>query len=326
MRARAALCTLLASVLIAAPGIAQERVYRIGYVSSSVSTVPNDASAEALRRGLLELGYVEGKNLLLEIRFAQGRRERLPELFAELLRLKIDVLVAAAPAVIEAKNAVTTVPVVFGGVIDPVGQGLVASLARPGGNMTGAASGIGGAGFHGKCLELLKEAAPGLSHVAVLVEPLHRLKAQIAGEVQAAARTFNLKSEVFEAGNAADLEKALAAIGASGAQGIFVAPGTFLTDSSAMIAQFAASRRLSTFHFSKRFADAGGLMSYGASLEDSYRRAAKHVDKILRGAKPADLPIDQATKFELVINMKTAKAIGLKVPQSLLLRADHVIE
>ncbi|HEV8094724.1 MAG TPA: ABC transporter substrate-binding protein, partial [Burkholderiales bacterium] len=299
------------------------RVHRIGFVTP-FSAGP---SIEAFRQGLRHLGYVEGKNLVIESRYADGHFERLPQLFTDLLRLKVDVVVAGStPGTLAAKQAVTTVPIVFGGVDDPVGSGIVASLARPGGNITGATVGVGGVGFTGKCLGLLKEAVPGLSHVAVLLNPARTLSAQYAGEIQLAARTWKLKVEVLDAGNAADLERAFAAITSSGAQGIFIAPDPFLTESSARIAQFASGKRLPAFHFSRRFAEAGGLLSYGASLDDSYRRAATHVDRILKGAKPADLPVEQPTKFELVINLKTAKAFGLKIPQPLLLRADKVIE
>jgi putative ABC transport system substrate-binding protein len=298
-------------------------VYRIGWVSA----FSRGPSIAAFQQGLREVGYAEGKDLLIEERYAEGRVERLPEIFAELLRLKIDVLVVGSTAVaVPAKKAVTSVPVVFGGVLDPVGSDIVASLVRPGGNITGATVGVGGVGFTGKCLELLREAVPVLSRVAVLENPRNRSSAPYLGEIQVAARTLNLKFEVFDATNDSDLEKALAAIGVSGAQGILVLPDSFLTESSAKIARFASSKRLATFHFSKRFADAGGLMSYGASLEDSYRRAARYVDKILKGAKPGDLPVEQPTKFELTINLKTAKALRLAIPQALLLRADHVIE
>jgi putative ABC transport system substrate-binding protein len=311
-----------AGVAFAARAQETARVYRIGFVSPFAPA----PSIKAFRQGLRELGYVEGKNLVLEQRYAEGKIERLPGLFAELLRLKIDVLmVGSTPGAIAAKKEVTTIPVVFGGVWDPVGAGIVASLARPGGNITGASNAVGGLGFTGKCLELLKEVAPGLSLVAVLLGS-HPLSAQFAGEVQLAARPLNLKSEVFDATSAVGLEKALAAIGASGAHGIFVAPDPFLTASSDAIARFALSRRLPALHFSSRYADAGGLMSYGASLDDSYRRAARHVDRILKGANPAELPVDQPTTFELVINLKSARAMGLTIPRSMLLRADRVIE
>ena len=214
----------------------------------------------------------------------------------------------------------------FAGVTDPVGAGIVASLARPGGNITGIAVGAGGVGFARKWVDLLKEAVPGVSHVAVLSNSANPASAPFVPEIRLAARTLNVKLDVLDAGNAVDLDRAFAAIGASGAQGIIVMGDPFFVVNRAKIAEFAASKRLPAVHFSKLFAESGGLMSYGASLEESYRRAATYVDKILRGAKPGDLPIEQPTKFEFVINLKTAKALGLTIPPSLLLRADQVIE
>jgi putative ABC transport system substrate-binding protein len=320
---------IAAGALLAAPVAVRAQqtagMRRIGYLTPF--PLGNSLNVEAFRQGLREAGYVEGKNVIVEMRSAEGRQERLPQLLAELLDLKMEVIVAAStPGALAAKRATTTVPIVFGGVLDPVGSGIVATLARPGGNITGVTVGIGGAGFTGKCLELLKEAAPAVSHVAVLVNPTYPLSAQFRKEVPAAARSLALKFDLHEASKSGDLDAAFDAIGASGAQGIFVAPDPFLTDSSRRIAVLAASKRLPALHFSKRFAEAGGLMSYGGSLEDSYRRAAAYVDRILKGAKPADLPVEQPTRFELVINLGTAKAIGLKFPQSILLRADQVIE
>jgi putative ABC transport system substrate-binding protein len=281
----------------------------------------------AFRQGLRELGYVEGKNVIIETRFAEGRNERLPELVAELLRRRIDVLLAGStPGALAAKKTTTTVPIVFAGVLDPVGGGVVSSLARPGGNITGVTVGVGGEGFTGKCLALLREAAPGLSNIAVLLNPSHPLSPQFRRELQGIAKELKIKFDMREAANANELERALSAIGASKAQGVFVAPDPFLTASSARIARGASDSRLPALHFSKSFAEAGGLMSYGATLDESYRRAAAHVDKILKGMKPADLPVEQPTKFELVINLKTAKALGLTIPPSLLQRADQVIE
>ena len=317
-----------AAVLLLAGAVAAEAqpVYRVGFVSP-IKAVPEPVQLRAFRQGLRELGYVEGTNLIIEARFAEGKNERLPELVAELVRLKVDVLLAGSTlGTVVAKRTITTVPIVFAGVQDPVGAGIVATLARPGGNVTGIAMGVGGGDFTAKCLELLTEAAPGTSHVAVLLNPAYPLSTQVRGEVQAVGRALNLKFDVHEAGNLKDLESVFGAIDASGARALFVAPDQFLTDSSPRIARFATEKRLPAIHFSKRFADAGGLMSYGASLENSYRRAASHVDKILKGAKPFDLPVEQPTRFELVINLKTARAIGLKVPQSVLLRADHTIE
>lgn len=257
---------------------AQQTVYRVGFVSPLLP-VPEPIQLRAFRQVLRELGYVEGKNVIIETRFAEGRNERLPELVAELLRLKVDVLLAGStPGALAAKRATTTVPIVFAGVTDPVGAGIVASLARPGGNITGVAVGAGGVGFAGKWVELLKEAVPGVAHVAVLSNSANLASAPFVPEIRLAARTLNMKLDVLDAGNAADLDRAFTAIGASGAQGIVVTGDPFFVVNRAKIAQFAASQRLPAVHFSKLFAESGGLMSYGASLEESYRSAATYVD------------------------------------------------
>jgi ABC-type uncharacterized transport system substrate-binding protein len=319
---------LAAVVLLLAGSVAAEaqpaaREYRIGFVFSSVYIPAHDA----FRQGLRTLGYVEGKNVVIEMRFAEGRQERLPELIAEVLRLKVDVLVVGSTlGVLAARKATTTVPIVFAGVFDPVASGIVSNLARPGGNITGATVGVGGSASSGKWLELLKEAAPGVSRVAVLWNSANPASAQSVREIQAAARTLNVKLDVLDAGNATDLDRALAAIGASSAQGIIVTNDPSFIPNRARLVQFAASKRLPAVYFFKVFADAGGLMSYGGSLEDSYRGATAQVDKILKGAKPADLPIEQSTRVELVMNLRVARALGLTIPRSLLLRADTVIE
>lgn len=319
---------LTAAVLLLAGSVAAQpqpaaRVYRIGFVA----TVSPNPATEAFRQGLREAGYVEAKNVIIEARFAAGRQERLPELVAEVLRLKVDVLVCGSTlTVLAAKKATTAVPIVFASVFDPVASGIVASLARPGGNITGATIGVGGSGSAGKWVELLKEAVPGISHVAVLWNSANPASAQSVLDIQAAARALKLKLDVLDTGNATDLDRAFATIGASGAQGIIVTNDPFFSANRAKLVQFAASQRLPAVYFFKSFADAGGLMSYGGSQEESFRRAATLVDKILKGAKPADLPIEQSTRFELAINLRAASALGLTIPQSLLLRADQVIE
>lgn len=303
------------------------QVHRIGVLAFADKDPLGGPTVRSLWQGLSEFGYVKGRDLELIVRSAQGRTERIPDLVAELLGQKIDVLfVTSTPGTLAAKKATKTVPIVFAGVLDPIGSGIVPSLARPGGNITGVTVGVGGEGFTGKCLELLREVAPNLSHLAVLVNPSYPLSMQFRKEVQAAGDNLNIKVYVREAANANELDRALAAIGASRMHGLFVAPDPFLTASSARIARFAAESRLPSLHFSRRFAEAGGLMSYGATLEHSYRRAAAHVAKILMGAKPADLPVEQPTHFELVINLKTAKGVGLEVPEPLLLRADETID
>ncbi len=319
-----------AVLLLAGPAVVQAqpaaKAHQIGIVSP-LSATPEPPTVRAFRLGLRELGYVEGKNVVLVTRFAEGRTEPLPELFAELIRLKVDVIVTgSAPAALAAKRATTSVPIVFAGVLDPISTGIVASLARPGGNITGATFGVGGTGIAGKWLQLLKETDPGVSHVAVLSNLADPQSAQLLREIHAAARTLKAKIDQFDARDDTTLDKAFAAIGTSGAQGIIVTNAPFFADNRAKLVQFAAAKRLPAIYFFNLFPDAGGLMSYGGSLEESYRRAATYADKILKGAKPADLPIDQPTKFELVINLKAAKALGLTIPPSLLLRADRVIE
>ncbi len=313
--------------LLAAPLAAQAqeaaRVYRVGFLSPG-SPGP---TIHAFREGLREVGYVEGRSLIIEARFAEGRSERLPELVAEVIRLKVDVLVVGSTlGALAAKRATTTVPIVFAGLIDPVAPGIVASLARPGGNITGVTFGIGGAGFAGKWVELLKEAIPEVSRVAALWNSANPASAPSVRELQAAARTLNVRLDALDAGDVTKLDRAFAAIGTSGARGVIVMADPFFFSNRAKLVQFAASKRLPAVYFVKDFVDIGGLMSYGSSLGDSYRRAATYVDKILKGAKPADLPIDQPTRFELVINMKTAKTLGLTIPQSVLIRADEVIQ
>lgn len=302
------------------------RVQRVGFVSPLPAS-PEPPTLHALRQGLRELGYVEGKNVILETRFAEGRTERFPELVAETIRLKVDVLVVGSvQGVLAAKRVTTTVPIVFAGLIDPVAPGIVASLSHPGGNITGVTMGIGGSGFAGKWVELLKEAVPDVSHIAVLSNSASSIGTEQVRDIQAAARTLNVRVDVLDAGNAMKLDRAFATIGASGAQGFIVTNDPIFAANRVKLVQFAARKRLPAVYFFKLFADAGGLMAYGGSVEDSYRRAATYVDKILKGAKPADLPIEQPTRFELVINLRAAKALGLTIPQRLLLRADHVIE
>ena len=322
----AAAAVLLLAGAVAAQAQPAAGVHRIGVVSP-LPPSPEPPTLRAFRQGLRELGYVEGRDVIVEARFAEGRSERLPELVAEVLRVKVDVLVVGSSlGALAAKRATTTVPIVFAGLIDPVALGVVASFARPGGNITGATFGIGGSGFAGKWVELLKEAVPDVSHVAVLWNSASPASAPLVREIQAAARTLKVKLNLLDAGNATDLDRAFAAIGASGAQGIIVTNDPFFVANRAKLVQFAASTRLPAVYFIKLFVDAGGLMAYGGSLEDSYRRAATYVNKILKGAKPADLPIDQPTRFELVINLRAARALRLTIPQSLLLRADQVID
>ena len=317
----------LAGGLLAAPlaaGAQQARkVYRIGFISP---TSPGPTSL-AFREGLRELGYVEGQNVILETRFAEGRFDHFPTLVAEMIGLKVDVLVVGSSlGALAAKRATTTLPIVCTGVIDPVASGIVPSLAHPGGNITGITFGIFGEGFGGKWVELLKEAAPDVSHVAAVWNPANPSTRPLVPEMQAAARSLNVRLDLLDAGSLTKLDRAFAAIGPSGARGIIVTNDPFFFTNRAKLVQVVANKRLPAVYFTTEFVDAGGLISYGSSVAASYRRAATYVDKILKGAKPADLPIEQPTKFELVINLKTAKALGLTIPPSLLQRADQVIE
>jgi putative ABC transport system substrate-binding protein len=313
---------LILAVQVAAQAQQAARVYRVGLVSMGLP-----APGPGFRQALRERGYIEGKNVFVEERNAEGRADRVSGLIAEVLALKIDVLVVgSAPTALAAKKATATVPIVFASVLNPVEIGLVASLARPGGNITGTTFGVGGEGFGGKWVELLTEAVPGISHVAVLRNAANPASAPFLREMQSAAQGLKLQLELHDGGDPARLEGAFAAIAASRAQAIIVTADPFFSAVRTRLIQFAAAKRLPAVYYTKRFADAGGLIAYGGNPADSFRRAAAYVDKILKGAKPADLPVEQPTKFELVINLKTAKALGLTIPRSLLLRADHVIE
>jgi putative ABC transport system substrate-binding protein len=296
------------------------KTYRIGIVTST------GHFTHAFLEGLRELGYVEGRNIVIEQRSTRGQSARFPELVAEMIGLKVDVLVVSGIfGALAARKATTTVPVVFLGVADPVGQGVVVSLARPGGNITGTSLALG-EGFAAKWVELLKEAVPKAMHVAVLLNSSNSAAATHTKEVQAAARAVGVRTDILDVRNRAALDSALAAIAAGGAQGLIVTSDQLFFAHRSTLVQFAANRRLPAMYFFKDFVDEGGLMAYGASLGDSFRRGATYVDRILKGAKPADLPVEQPIKFELVINLKTAKALNLTIPQSVLLRADRVIE
>jgi putative tryptophan/tyrosine transport system substrate-binding protein len=318
---------LAAAIMFVAGSIGAEaqpasKAYRVGFVT----TGSPGTSIGPFREGLKEAGYVEGRNLVIEARFASGRQELLPELVADVIRQRVDVLVVVSTnTALAAKRATSTIPIVFASVFDPVASGIVPSLARPGGNVTGSAMAVGG-DFAGKWVELLKEAVPGMTRAAVLWNSANQSSVQSAESIQAAARALKVQVDLYDAGNAPNLDKALSAIAASRAAGIIIAPDPYFNANRTRIVRFAASRRLPAVYFFRSFAEAGGLMAYGASNADSIRAAARYVDKILKGAKPADLPVDQPTRFELVINLKTAKALGLKIPRSLLVRADQVIE
>ena len=301
------------------------KIAKIGYLAPSTPAGVAHL-VEAFRERLRELDYVEGKTFVLEARYAEARFERLPELARELVGLKVDVIVASTDAVIAAvKRETRTIPIVMAPSSDPVGTGFVASLARPGGNVTGL-SAISPE-LSGKRLELLREVVPGLSLVAFLWNPDVRGNLFDYKETEGAARSLRLELQSVEVSRPEDFDRAFAAVTNQRAQALVLPAGNVVGFANrARIASFAQKNRLPSMYAQREYVDAGGLMSYGPSGSDTFRRAAIYVDKILKGAKPADLPVEQPTKFELVINLKTAKALGLTMPQSLLRRADQVIE
>jgi putative ABC transport system substrate-binding protein len=278
-----------------------------------------------LRQGLSELGWVEGRNLAFELRFAEGELDRLPQLAAELVRVKVDVIVTGSnPGALAAKSATTTIPIVMVTTGDPVQGGLVASLARPGGNVTGVTA--LGQVLNVKRLELLKEAVPSVKRIAVLTNPASPYTEPFLQESEATARGLGVEVRVLEARGPDDLEKAFEAIINERAEGLMVLVDIMFITHRRRIVELAAKNRLPSIFGERGSVHAGGLMFYGANLPDMYRRAATYVDKILKGVKPADLPVEQPTTFELAINLKTAKALGLDVPWFLQQRADEVIE
>jgi putative ABC transport system substrate-binding protein len=290
--------------------------------------VQDQPSAEpllsAFKQGLQELGYVEGKNLTLQLRFADGKLERVPGLATELVSLKVDIIVSAGTVTtIALQKATSTIPIVMANTFDPVGTGLVKTLARPGGNITGLSS-LGG-DFGGKHLEMLLSVAPKLSRVAVLLNPGNQSNPLVLKSIQSAALKTSAKILPLEARTAPEIENAFSAMTQGKAGAVIVARDGFFIRQARQIAELALKNRLPSISEAE-YAEAGGLMSYGVNRGEQFRRAATYVDKIFKGAKPADLPVEQPTKFELVINRKTAKALGLTIPQSLLISADKVIE
>ena len=321
-----ALCAMLFGLCSFAEAQQSKKIPRIGYLSGA-DAANESTRSETIRVALRELGYIEGHNIASEYRYAEGKVDRFSELAAELVRIKVDIIVVAGGnrVVLAAKNATKTIPIVMmGAAIDPVEAGLVESLARPGGNVTGIANLTRELG--GKRLELLKEAVPKLDRVAVLYDPAAPGQALDAKEVlPVAARALTLTLQPWEVRTPNDFEKVFAVLTKQRPDGLFVLASRRMTDNQKRIVGFALNNRLPSAYPSREFVDAGGLMSYGADLADSYRRVASYVDKILKGANPADLPVEQPTKFELVINLKTAKALNLTIPQSVLFRADRVI-
>jgi len=311
--------------LLAAPLAAQAQqagVPRIGVLAPTTCSHPN---YQALREGLRALGYVEGKTIILECREAAGHYERVPALAAELVRLKVDVLVTdgLSPAR-AAQQATKTIPIVMGTVGDPVGAGLVHSLAQPGANITGLT--LATAEMNTKRLEFLRAMTRESTHVAVLTNPGNPAAALALRQTEAAARSLGLTLHVVEARGPEDLDRAFAGMLKEKVKAVVILPDPILADQSTRIAAHAAKYRLPAVGEARKFAEAGGLLAYGPRSEENFWRAAFLIDKILRGAKAGDIPIEQPTKFELVINLKTAKALGLTIPPSLLQRADQVIE
>ena len=322
-----ALSTLLLALCFPAEAQQPKKVPRIGYLSV-FDPARESARAEAIRLALRERGYIEGQNIAVEYRYAEGKRDRFPELAAELVRLKVDIIVAAGGdnTVRAAKNATKTIPIVMVGTgSDPVEAGLIESLARPGGNVTGVTNLTTELG--GKRLELLKEAVPKLARVAVLYDPAIPASVLEVKEVlPAAARGLGLTIQPWEVRAADDFDRVFAALNKQRPDGLYVPSGLLMDTNVRRIAGFALKSRFPSTYDYREAVDAGGLMYYGADRPDSYRRVAYYVDKILKGAKPADLPVEQPKKFELIINLKTAKQIGLAIPPNLLARADRVIK
>ena len=317
---------LLLAVPLAAEAQPAGKVYRIGFLSPASPSDPRvQRFLAAFRNGLGELGYVEGQTIAIESRWAAGKYERLPGLAAELVRLKMEVIVTAAvPAIRAAKEATSTIPIIMAVVVDPVATGLVASLARPGGNITGLS--LMTPELVGKQLEMLKEVVPKASRVAVLWNPANPGNAPQLRAAEVAARTLGVRLQPLEARGPREIDSAFAAMSKEGASAVVVLVDVVFIDQRTRIADLAATRRLPSVYGLPEYVEAGGLMAYGPSYIANYRRAAVYVDKILKGAKPGDLPIEQPTKFEFVINLKAAKALGLTIPPSLLQRADEVIQ
>ena len=324
MKKSSVLSILFVVVLLTVAGIAEpqqpKKVSRIGFLSP----LESPQYFAAFRQGLRELGYTEGQNVVIEYRSAKGMPQRFPDLAAELVRLNVDVIVAASGGgALAAKNATSTIPIVIETTGDPVASGLVASLARPGGNITGLTA--LGTELTGKRLELLKEAVPKASRIVVLSTPASTEGGASLKAMEVAAQQLRIELRVQEVRDPGEFEKTFAAITKEHAGAIMVLTGPLLTTHRKQIVEFAAKSRLPAMYGISEFVDAGGLMFYGASLPEMYRRAAAYVDKILKGTRPADLPVEQPTKFELIINLKTAKQIGLTIPQRVLARADRVI-
>jgi putative ABC transport system substrate-binding protein len=325
---RAAVPSILAAVVLVAVAVIAEaqqpkKVPRIGFLS--VTSSGQDPRLEAFRQGLREMGYVEGKNFTLEYRSAEGKFDRLPALAAEPIRLNVDVIVTqGTPAAAAAKNATSTIPIIVSGGTDPVATGLVSSLARPGGNITGVT--IMNEELAGKRLELLKETSPKVSRIGVLWNSANPGAAVVFKQTQSAAQELRLSLQSLEVQTVNDLQGAFEAATRSGVNGLALLATSPITDHLKLVADLAVKNRLPSIYDRSDFVEAGGLMSYGPNVPDMSRRAAIYVDKVLKGANPGDLPVERPTKFELVINLKTAKALGLTIPPVVMMRAEKVIK
>ena len=330
MHAVTRLATAAVLLLLAAPLAAgaqpAAKVPRVGYLTGNLATGLH--LQEAFRQGLRDLGYIEGRDVVIEYRDAEGKYERLPALAADLVGRKVDVIVVTStPAALAARQATRSIPIVLAWVADPVGSGLITSLARPGGNVTGLSALA--PELVGKRLELLKQAVPGASRIAVLRHPGDygdRTEREMLTEADVAARVLGVRLQVVEARGAEDFDRAFSDMTRARADAVTVQSTNIFFIERRRLVEVAAKHRLPTMYLAREFVDAGGLMSYAANVADLSRRAATYVDKILKGTKPGDLPVEQPIKFELVINLKTAKALGLTISPSLLARADRVIE
>jgi putative ABC transport system substrate-binding protein len=318
------LCAMLLALCLSAEAQQPAKIPRIGYLANTSPTA-DSARYEAFRQGLRELGYVAGKNIIIEHRSTAGKSDRVAALLTELVRLKVDVIVSTGPTVTRAaKQATTTIPIVMTQEGNPVGSGFVASLARPGGNITGLST--LGPDLSGKRLELLKEVVPKLSRVAVLGTSTIRAHAGFLKEHEPAAAALGVKLQFLDVLDPKDIETAFRAASEGRADGLMVLSGPVLNGNRTQVLDLAVESRLPAIYNFAEFVEAGGLMTYGVSTTDLSRRAAIYVDKILKGRKPADLPVEQPMKFELIINLRTAKQIGLTIPPNVLVRADRVIK
>jgi putative tryptophan/tyrosine transport system substrate-binding protein len=318
------LCAVLLALCVPASAQQLKQIPRIAYLAAGTTSSQAD-QLEEFRQGLRELRYIEGKNIIIEPRYAEGKLDRLPALAAELVGLKVDVIVTAGPtATRPAKEATATIPIVMAFDSDPVGSGFVASLARPGGNITGLSS--FSAELNGKRLELLKETIPRLSRVAVFGTSTNPGNAQALTDIELTAGSFRVKVQSLDIRDPNDIETAFRAARKERAGAVLVLNSPVFPSHRTQMVELAAKNRLPAIYFGPSFVDGGGLMSYGVSTADLFRRAATYVDKVLKGTKPADLPVEQPKKFEFVINLKTAKQIGLTIPPNVLARADRVIK